>query len=87
MLTFDSLVFSLHKSLSQEQGLRDQFNATMDNFEDKLRAKEGELQLAQRTYDEAVAKVNALVREKSVIALQLQETLLQLNEEKTRADK
>jgi len=79
--------YSLHKSLSQEQGLRDQFNATMDNFEEKLRTKEGEIQLAQRSYDEVVAKMNALVREKSVLASQLKETLQQLKEEKTRADK
>lgn len=73
--------------MSQEQGLRDQFNATMDNFEEKLRVKEGEIQLAQKSYDEVVAKMNALVREKSVMASQLQETLQQLNEEKLRAEK
>ena len=81
------IYFSLHKSLSHEQGLRDQFNATMDNFEEKLRAKEGEIQLAHQSYDEVVAKMNALVREKSVIASQLKETLQQVKEERTRADK
>eukprot|EP00795_Rhopilema_esculentum_P013204 gene13204-4020_t len=79
--------YSLHKSLSQEQGLRDQFNSTMDNFEEKLRATEGELQLAQRNYEDAVAKANALIREKSAMASQLHDTLAQLKEEKTRADK
>ena len=79
--------FSLHKSLSQEQGLRDQFNSTMDNFEEKLRATEGELQQAQRNYEDAVAKANALIREKSAMASQLHDTLAQLKEEKTRADK
>ena len=78
---------SLHKSLSQEQNLRDQFNCTMDNFEEKLRTKESEIQLAQRSYDEVVAKMNAVVREKSVMASQLQESIQQLKEEKMRADK
>lgn len=77
----------MHKSLSQEQNLRDQFNCTMDNFEEKLRTKESEIQLAQRSYDEVVAKMNAVVREKSVMASQLQESIQQLKEEKMRADK
>ena len=77
----------MHKSLSQEQNLWDQFNCTMDNFEEKLRTKESEIQLAQRSYDEVVAKLNAVVREKSVMASQLQESIQQVKEEKMRADK
>ena len=59
----------------------------MDNFEGKIKLKEEEIQFAQRSYDEVVAKLNAVIREKAVIASQLQETLQQLKEEKTKSDK
>ncbi len=87
MIKSCSLVFSLHKSLSQEHSLRDQFNTTMDNFEEKIKQKEGEIQLAQRSYDEVVAKLNAAIREKTVMASQLQDTLQQLKDEKSKSDK
>eukprot|EP00794_Sanderia_malayensis_P017321 gene17321-19054_t len=79
--------YSLHKSLSQEHTLRDQFNTTMDNFEEKIKLKEQELQVAQRSYDEVVAKLNAAIREKTVMASQLQDNLRQLAEEKSKSDR
>ena len=59
----------------------------MDNFEEKLKQKEAELQIAQKSYDELVAKLNSTIREKNVMASQLQDSLEQLKEEKARADK
>ena len=79
--------FSLHRSLSQEQTLRDQFNATMDTFESKLLESENELALAQNNTKELVSRVQALSREKEVLSSQLNEAVSGQRNEKERADK
>ena len=78
---------SLHRSLSQEQTLRDQFNATMDTFESKLRERENELALAENNTKELVARLQTLSREKEVLSSQLTESLSGQRKEKERADK
>ncbi|KAK3751841.1 hypothetical protein QZH41_001035 [Actinostola sp. cb2023] len=79
--------YSLHRSLTQEQNLRDQFNSTMDNFEGRLRSRESELVLAQRSYDDLVAKLRSVSSERNTLASQLQETNKNCQQEKQRADK
>lgn len=79
--------YSLHRSLSQEQTLRDQFNATMDTFETKLHERDSELQLTHNNSQEMVARFQALAREKDLISAQLAEAINSQRKEKERADK
>ena len=81
------LVCSLHRSLSQEQGLRDQFNQTMDSFEERLRQRDGEIQVAQRSYDDVVAKLKAVTQERTILSNQLQEAVKSQRQEKEKTDK
>lgn len=78
---------SLHRSLSQEQTLRDQFNATMDTFESKLHERENELAHAENNSKELSAKLQVLTREKEALCSQLTEALNAQRREKERADK
>ena len=77
----------MHRSLSQEQTLRDQFNATMDTFESKLHERENELELAQNNTRELVERVQALSKEKEALTTQLAEALNGQRREKDRAEK
>lgn len=79
--------YSLHGSLTQEQSLRDQFNQTMDNFESRLRARDADIQQAQRSYDEVVAKLKSVSQERNTLAKQLEESSKNRQREKDRADK
>lgn len=79
--------YSLHRSLSQEQSLRDQFNQTMDSFETRLRARDSDIQQAQRSYDEVVEKLKAVSQERTSLAKQLEEASKNRRREKERADK
>lgn len=78
---------SLHRSLTQEQSLRDQFNQTMDSFETRLRARDSDIQQAQRSYDEVVEKLKAVSQERTSLAKQLEEASKNRRREKERADK
>ena len=82
-----SMSTSLHRSLSQEQTLRDQFNATMDTFESKLHERENELELAQNNTRDLVERVQALSKEKEALTTQLAEALNGQRREKDRAEK
>ncbi|KAL9957946.1 hypothetical protein ACROYT_G034905 [Oculina patagonica] len=79
--------YSLHGSLSQEQSLRDQFNQTMDSFETRLRARDSDMQQAQRSYDEVVEKLKAVSQERTNLAKQLEDASKNRRREKERADK
>ena len=87
--TFDTetMLSSLHRSLSQEESLRDQFNQTMTNFESRLRARDVDIQQAQQSYDEVVAKLKAVSQERKNLAKQLEESSKNRRREKERADK
>ena len=80
-------VFSLKNSLSLDQGLREQFNTTLDEFESKFIDKESQLNYTKSSYEELLLKYNSIVREKKAIAEQLQDTLKQATDDKKRADK
>ena len=81
------MFYSLHGSLTQERNLRDQFNSTMDNFEGRLRSRESELVLAQRSYDDLVAKLRSVSTERNTLSNQVQELNKNYQQEKQRADK
>ena len=78
---------SLHKSLSQEKTLREQFNNTMDSFEERLKARESELQVTQHSCSELAAQLRSASQERNVLAAQLRETTGNYEREKERADK
>lgn len=59
----------------------------MDRFESKLHERDNELQLAQNSTDELVARLQAMAREKDLISAQLTEAINSQTKEKERADK
>ena len=67
--------------------MRDQFNQTMDSFEERLRQRDGEMQVAQKTYDEVVAKLKSVTQERTILSSQLQEAIKSQRQEKEKADK
>lgn len=59
----------------------------MDNFEQRLHSRESELVLAQRSYDDLVAKLRSMSTERNTLANQLQDSNKNYQQEKQRADK
>ena len=59
----------------------------MDRFESKLHERDNELQLAQNSTDELVARLQAMAREKDLISAQLTEAINSQTKEKERAEK
>ena len=59
----------------------------MDSFEDRLRTRESELSLAQRSYDDLVTKLRSVSTERNTLSTQLQESNKNFQQEKQRADK
>ncbi len=58
------VVFSLHKSLSQEANLRDQFNNTLENIEGELKERDDTINLAQKENNKLLAQMKALIADK-----------------------
>ena len=59
----------------------------MDSFETRLRARDVDIQQAQRSYDEVVEKLKAVSLERTTLAKQLEEASKNRRREKERADK
>ena len=59
----------------------------MDSFETRLRARDVDIQQAQRSYDEVVEKLKAVSQERTTLAKQLEEASKNRRREKERADK
>jgi len=59
----------------------------MDSFETRLRARDSDIQQAQRSYDEVVEKLKAVSQERTNLAKQLEEASKNRRREKERADK
>ena len=59
----------------------------MDSFETRLRARDTDIQQAQRSYDEVVEKLKAVSQERTSLAKQLEEASKNRRREKERADK
>jgi septal ring factor EnvC (AmiA/AmiB activator) len=62
---------SLHKSLSQEANLRDQFNNTLENITVQLKERDGNIELAQKENNILLAQLKAITMEKNDLAQQL----------------
>ena len=59
----------------------------MDSFETRLRARDSDIQQAQKSYDEVVEKLKAVSQERTNLAKQLEEASKNRRREKERADK
>ena len=59
----------------------------MDSFETRLRARDVDIQQAQRSYNEVVEKLKAVSQERTTLAKQLEEASKNRRREKERADK
>lgn len=59
----------------------------MDSFETRLRARDTDIQQAQRSYDEVVEKLKVVSQERTTLAKQLEEASKNRRREKERADK
>ena len=59
----------------------------MDSFETRLRARDVDIQQAQRSYDEVIGKLKAVSQERTTLAKQLEEASKNRRREKERADK
>ena len=67
--------------------MKHQFNSTLNDFETRLQEKDREIALAQKSYDELAAKMNAVTSEKSSLLSQLEDARERLKTEEKRADR
>ncbi|XP_071504986.1 uncharacterized protein [Diadema antillarum] len=66
------MYYSLHKSLSQEASLRDQFNNTLGTIEDQVKARDEVLAQTQLNNSQLAAQVRGANEERNKMAAQLQ---------------
>ncbi|XP_017653589.1 mirror-image polydactyly gene 1 protein isoform X2 [Nannospalax galili] len=64
--------YSLHKSLSQEENLKDQFNHTLSIYEEALKNRESIVSITQQQNEELVSQLQKALRERANMELQLQ---------------
>ena len=67
-LTMRCSVYSLHKSLSQEEHLRDEFNATLEAAESELRQREAAVEQQRRVNAQLTQQLKASVAAKMKMA-------------------
>lgn len=82
-----NLFDSLHNSLSDEKNLREQFNATIQSYEDKLRQFELSNRQLDQDNQELNSKLNNVVRERDEKARQLHEATTAKYLAEQKADK
>ncbi|XP_063102803.1 mirror-image polydactyly gene 1 protein isoform X1 [Cavia porcellus] len=64
--------YSLHKSLSQEENLKDQFNHTLSTYEEALKNRENIVSITQQQNEELTAQLQRAQTERANMELQLQ---------------
>ncbi|XP_010630965.1 mirror-image polydactyly gene 1 protein isoform X4 [Fukomys damarensis] len=64
--------YSLHKSLSQEENLKDQFNHTLSTYEEALKNRESIVSITQQQNEELAAQLQQTLTEQANMELQLQ---------------
>ncbi|XP_055464692.1 mirror-image polydactyly gene 1 protein isoform X2 [Psammomys obesus] len=64
--------YSLHKSLSQEENLKDQFNHALSTYEEALRNRESVVSITQQQNEELVTQLEQAMTEHANMELQLQ---------------
>ncbi|XP_076983032.1 mirror-image polydactyly gene 1 protein isoform X3 [Tamandua tetradactyla] len=63
--------YSLHKSLSQEENLKDQFNHTLNTYEEALKNRENIVSLTQQQNEELAIQLQQALTERANMELQL----------------
>lgn len=64
--------FSLHKSLSQEENLKDQFNHTLSTYEEALKNRESIVSITQQQNEELATQLQQAQTEQANMELKLQ---------------
>lgn len=64
--------YSLHKSLSQEENLKDQFNHALSTYEEALKNRENIVSITQQQNEELAAQLQQTLTEQANMELQLQ---------------
>ncbi|EFB24504.1 hypothetical protein PANDA_020522, partial [Ailuropoda melanoleuca] len=63
--------YSLHKSLSQEENLKDQFNHTLSTYEEALRNRENIVAITQQQHEELAAQLQQALADRANMELEL----------------
>nr|XP_045011076.1 mirror-image polydactyly gene 1 protein isoform X2 [Jaculus jaculus]XP_045011077.1 mirror-image polydactyly gene 1 protein isoform X2 [Jaculus jaculus]XP_045011078.1 mirror-image polydactyly gene 1 protein isoform X2 [Jaculus jaculus]XP_045011079.1 mirror-image polydactyly gene 1 protein isoform X2 [Jaculus jaculus] len=64
--------YSLHKSLSQEENLKDQFNHTLSTYEEALKNRESIVSITQQQNEELATQLQQALTDKANVESQLQ---------------
>uniref|UniRef100_A0A8D0PM58 Mirror-image polydactyly 1 n=1 Tax=Sus scrofa TaxID=9823 RepID=A0A8D0PM58_PIG len=64
--------YSLHKSLSQEESLKDQFNHTLNTYEEALKNRENIVSITQQQNDELSIQLQQALTDRANMELELQ---------------
>ncbi|XP_069882976.1 mirror-image polydactyly gene 1 protein isoform X3 [Dipodomys merriami] len=67
--------YSLHKSLSQEENLKDQFNHTLSTYEEALKNQENIVLITQQQNEELATQLQQAQAEQANVKLQLQRAI------------
>ncbi|XP_066884670.1 mirror-image polydactyly gene 1 protein isoform X8 [Kogia breviceps] len=67
--------YSLHKSLSQEENLKDQFNHTLSTYEEALKNRENIVSITQQQNDELATQLQQALTDRANMELELQHTI------------
>ncbi|XP_077864735.1 mirror-image polydactyly gene 1 protein-like isoform X2 [Saccoglossus kowalevskii] len=82
-----SVYYSLHKSLSQEQSLRDQFNNTLGSFEDEIKVRDEFLVKSQKDQNDLAAHLQQALAERNALMTQYQQSLQSQKEAAGKTEK
>ncbi|XP_038636806.1 mirror-image polydactyly gene 1 protein isoform X3 [Scyliorhinus canicula] len=74
------LYYSLHKSLSQEASLTDQFNIALGTYDDALRASEGIMSATHHQNEDLASQLQLALAEQTSMRMKLQQALEAKNE-------
>uniref|UniRef100_A0A8C0GLW2 Mirror-image polydactyly 1 n=1 Tax=Chelonoidis abingdonii TaxID=106734 RepID=A0A8C0GLW2_CHEAB len=78
--------YSLHKSLSQEVSLKDQFNCTLSTYEDALKSSEDIVTITHRQNEQLATQLQQALTERINMELKLQQALEASQEAKEKKD-
>ncbi|XP_013386535.1 uncharacterized protein LOC106156015 [Lingula anatina] len=79
--------YSLHKSLSQEANMRDQFNNTLGNIEVQLKQKEAVYEKVQKDSNQLLARLKGVQMEKEQAMAELNKSRMAQKEAEENAEK
>ncbi|XP_074146804.1 mirror-image polydactyly gene 1 protein-like [Sminthopsis crassicaudata] len=81
------IYYSLHKSLSQEESLKDQFNCTLSTYEDALKNREDIVSITHQQNEELAIQLQQALTERTNMELKLQQALAASQEASEKVQK